>query len=125
MNNKKYLIDTNIIIDYLKDKSSAVNFLENMNIPPVLSVMTVAELYSGVKENEKDKMKEFLKAYNIINVNYDIAKQGGFYRNQYHKSHGVCLTDGIIAATAKLNNYWLATLNTKHFPMIKDIFRPY
>ena len=43
------------------------------------------------------------------------------YAQRYHsfgKSHGVGLADAIIAATSQIENADLATLNTKHYPMI-------
>ena len=125
MANEQFLIDTNIFIDYLKGDLSAVEFISNLSVSPVLSVLTVAEIYSGAKENEMPEVEEFLSAFRIINVDYEIAATGGLFRNKYFKSHGVCLADGIIAATAKLNNFKLSTLNTKHFPMLDNVIRPY
>ena len=125
MNPKQYLIDTNILIDYLKNKQESVIFLEGLSLSPVISVITVAELYAGAKKKEEKYLKQFFDSFNIIPVDFKIAKNGGLLRNQYYKSHGLCLYDGLIAATALINNFKLASLNIKHFPMIKDVERPY
>jgi hypothetical protein len=125
MANEQFLIDTNILIDYLKGDLSAVEFINNLSVPPVISVLPVAEIYSGAKENEMAEIEEFLSAFRIINVDYEIAQTGGLFRNKYFKSHGVCLADGIIAATAILNDLKLSTLNTKHFHMLDNVIRPY
>ena len=50
-----------------------------------------------------------------------IAKAGGLYKRDYGKSHGVGLADAILVATAEAENAELKTLNTKHYPMLKDL----
>lgn len=125
MTQNHYLLDTNILIDYLKNKEESVNFFNNLLIQPTISVITVAELYAGIRKNEEKQIKHFLNVFKIIPVDNKIAKQGGLYRNQYFKSHNVCLMDGLLAATAEINNLKLITHNIKHFPMINNIESPY
>lgn len=43
----------------------------------------------------------------------------------YGKNHGTGLADAAIAACARAANARLATLNTRHFPMLGDVLRPY
>ena len=50
------------------------------------------------------------------------------YSQRYHsfgKSHGLGLADAIIAATSQIENADLATLNTKHYPMIARLKSAY
>jgi len=49
----------------------------------------------------------------------------GEYRLTYIKSHNLGLADAFIAASAKINEKQLVTLNAKDFPMIEGIERPY
>ena len=120
------LIDTSILVDYLRDKKKAKVFLERQDQPLMISSITVAELYAGVREGkERVLLDEFLQAFQIIVVDLEIANQGGLYRRDYGKSHGVGLLDAIIAASANKMKAILVTLNKKHFPMLKHIKVPY
>ena len=123
---KKLLIDTDVIIDYLRDYDKAVKFLETQNCKLLISTITISELYAGVREGEeKAKLEEFLKAFEIIEVNKDIAIKGGLFRRDHEKKYGTGLTDALIAAAADDNNAILVTLNKKHYPMISKILIPY
>ena len=56
---------------------------------------------------------------------YSSAIAGRLHRRQYHKSHNISLADALIAATAEQYQAKLVTLNSKHFPMTKDVIVPY
>lgn len=123
-----WLIDTDILIDYFKNVPGAVSFLEKIieNSVCYISVITVAELYAGVREGkERELIEKFLEIFKLIFVDDTIAKKGGLYRREYGKSHGTGLADALIAASAEENNCKLVTLNQKHFPMLKNKFIPY
>lgn len=124
----KNLIDTDVLIDYLRGLPQAVKFLEKIIADDTcyISAMTVAELYVGVREGkERQMLEKFLQAFSVIPIDSNIAEQGGVYRRDYGKSHGVGLGDAIIAASAEFCGAKLATLNKKHFPMLKNIGVPY
>jgi predicted nucleic acid-binding protein len=45
---------------------------------------------------------------------------------EYRRSHqGIGLGDCLIAATADVEGLDLATLNARHFPMVKDLEAPF
>lgn len=120
------LIDTDVLIDYLRDRPVAVKYLESLLLPPAVSTITIAELFAGVREGRERKfLDEFSTTFTVVNVDKEIAKLGGLYRRDYFKSHGVGINDAIIAATAELAEYTLVTLNRKHFPMLRDVLVPY
>ncbi len=123
-----YLIDTDVLIDYLRATDKAIKFLEK-TIPTAtcyLSSITVAELYAGIREGkERHLFEKFLQAFEIVAVNTEIAKQGGLYRRDFGKEYGTGLADALIAASAHHVNAKLVTLNKKHFPMLKNILIPY
>ena len=121
-----FLIDTDVLIDYLRDETIAVSYLESLSPPLLISAISVAELYAGVREgDERFALNEFLNAFEIVPVDEDIAVAGGLYRRGYAKSHGTGLNDALIAATATLRNATLVTLNRKHFPMPLSLTVPY
>ncbi len=120
------LIDTDVLVDYLRGRSEAVNYLDNLSAPLFLSVITVAELYAGVRNGqERKQLDSFINAFGIIPLDDTIAITGGLYRRDYGKSHGTGLADALIAATAMTRQLTLVTLNKKHFPMVKTIVVPY
>jgi predicted nucleic acid-binding protein len=43
-----FLIDTDVLIDYLRDETAAVSYLESLPPPLLISAISVAELYAGV-----------------------------------------------------------------------------
>lgn len=65
--------------------------------------------------------EELLGELQIWNVTSTIAKQAGWYWQQYIKRlKNLHIIDCLLAATAKIHDLTLVTLNTRHFPM-KDI----
>ena len=120
------LIDTDVLIDYLRDYSEAVSYMEARQEHLLVSVVAVAELYAGVREGEeRARLERFLRAFEIVPLNLRLAVQGGLYRRDYSKSHNVGLADALIAATAVQRQVPLGTLNRKHFPMLQDVIVPY
>lgn len=120
------LIDTDVLIDYLRDEKKAVDYLEKVHEPLFISVITVAELYAGVKGKEEENvLTSFLRLFEMISLNSTIAELGGRFRQLYGKSHGTGLADALIAATAISCKVTLVTLNVRHFPMVNNILSPY
>jgi hypothetical protein len=123
---KNLLIDTDVLIDYLRGQPDAIQYLENLAENILISVITVAELYSGVREGKELQILElFLSTFQIIHVSKEIAIRGGLYRRNFGKSHNVGLADALIAATTEIKDATLVTLNQKHFPMISAVHVPY
>ena len=50
---KRTLLDTCVLIDYLRGKPEAILFLDHLNHFQFLSAMTVAELYADVRQGEE------------------------------------------------------------------------
>ncbi len=122
----RVLVDTDIIIDYLRDNKQAVIYIESISDLPQLSVITIAELNAGIRNTEeKNALEKFLQSFQIIPVSQDIAETGGQFRREYGKSHGTGLADALIAATALSQDAVLASLNKRHYPMIKNLLVPY
>ena len=44
------VVDTDVLIDYLRDQPQAVAFLEGTEQPLAISTITVAELHAGVRD---------------------------------------------------------------------------
>jgi len=116
------LLDTDVLIDFFRGNSNAVAFVNKYNDRIILSSIVVAELYSGVKgDSEQLALQNFVSIFRVVPVSAEIGKAGGLYKRDYGKSHGVGLADAILAATAEAENAELKTLNTKHYPMLRDL----
>jgi predicted nucleic acid-binding protein len=116
------LVDTDILIDFLRGYDKAISFVNKFSPHIILSPIVIAELYSGVKgAKELSVLDSFVSLFRIVPIDYAIAKNGGRYKLNFGKSHGVGLADAILAATADKENAELKTLNVKHYPMIKGL----
>lgn len=108
----KLLIDTDILVDYLRGREDAVHFLESRQISMFISAITLGELYAGVREGQERRiLDDFIEYFKVIPLSSIIAVQGGLFRRDFGKSHGVGLADAMIAATAQSEHATLATLN--------------
>ena len=119
---RNVLVDTDVLIDFLRGKEYARVFLSSLvdeSSVVSCSVITVAEIFAGMREHEREMTEELLNSLDILDVTYEIAEHAGRYKNTI-KSHKLELDDCLIAATAFVNNAFLATGNTRHYPM-KDI----
>ena len=124
--NDPLLIDTDVLIDYLRGRTEAVKYVESLQETLMISAITIAELYAGVREGkERTILDNFLTAFEVIELNKDIALQGGLFRRGYGKSHNTGLADALIAASAEYKKAMLVTLNKKHFPMVSKLTVPY
>ena len=113
------LVDTDVAIDFLRGSQYAKSLLAGLwvNGQVVLSVLTVYELTAGMRDTEKDSTRTFIEACVIEQVSADIAFKGGELYQKY-RAKGITLTslDCLIAATALVRGYKLATRNVKHYP---------
>lgn len=122
----KYIIDTDVLVEYLRGSDRAAEFLETLEGDLIISVISVAALFSGVKgSDEVDALDQFMLAFQIVSIDDHLAKEGGLIRQKYHPSHGVGLADALIAATSIDRGAELITFNLRHYPMVEEIRHPY
>ena len=113
------LIDTDIAIDYLRGSEEAARLLEQLwnNNMAHLSILSVYELYAGMRAIEKDATEDFINACNIEPVTMQMAKKAGdMYRHWRGKGVTITSIDCLIAATAVLKKHKIATRNKGHYP---------
>jgi predicted nucleic acid-binding protein len=61
------VVDTDVLIDYLRDQPQAVAFLEGTEQPMATSAITVAELYAGVRDGEeRQRLDAFVAAFEVL-----------------------------------------------------------
>lgn len=115
---QEIVIDTDVLINCLRGNIDALNLLKELAQTNVLScsAITVAEIYAGMKERERQKTELLLNSLSIISVDKKIAEHAGIYRRET-KSHSLELDDCLIAATCLVKKAVLVTKNIKHYPM--------
>ncbi len=120
------LIDTDILIDYLRGNSKAIPFLEQSINDLYISAVSVAELSQGVREgSERTKLAKMISAFVVLPLTEEISVTAGLYRRDFRDHLGCGLADCMIAATASEHSLPLATLNGKHFKMLENTIVPY
>jgi len=119
---KAMLVDTDVMIDYLRGHGRAVALVRKHADRIILSSVVVAELYAGVKgSREQTILDDLVSLFPVVPMTVEIARNAGLFRRDYGKSHGVGLADAILAATAQSETAELCTLNVKHYPMMKGL----
>ena len=119
---KPVLIDTDVMIDFLRGHPKAVALVKKHSSQIILSSIVTAELYAGVRGDEQlDTLDNLVSLFRVIPVSPSLARAGGLNKRDYSKAHGVGLADAIVAATCEAENAELKTLNIKHYPMIKGL----
>jgi hypothetical protein len=119
---KPFLIDTDVMIDFLRGHPKAVALVKKHSSRIILSSIVTAELYAGVRGDEElDTLDNLVSLFRVIPVSPSLARAGGLNKRDYSKTHGVGLADAIVAATCEAENAELKTLNVKHYPMLKGL----
>jgi predicted nucleic acid-binding protein len=117
------IIDTDVIIWYLKENETAKEIIEK-NIPFSISVITYMELIQGMRNKEETRI--FLRQMqkwnvDIIQIDKEISSRAMFYVQEYALSHSMMLADALIAATVVQTGGTLLTANDKHYKFIPTI----
>lgn len=122
---RRILVDTDVLVEYLRGRPRAADYLEALDAELHVSAITVAELFAGAREDEEGQLRRFLSSFAIRPVTERIAEIGGRHRSSWGPSHGTGLADALIAATASTAGCTLATFNDRHFPMLDAVEVPY
>ena len=112
------VLDTDVLIDLLRGREATRLYLQELagRSVPCCSVISVAELYAGMRPEEKASTDLLLDGLVIFPVTRDIAEVAGRFK-QRARSHRLELADCVIAATAFVEGAAVATRNIKDYPM--------
>jgi len=124
------VIDSTVLIDYLRGNDSAKNYILSAVEPFKISRVVVMELIAGSKNRQEVKKNlQFITnlELDIVEINEEISQQAGKLFENYFHQYGLGITDALIAAMAIVAGDKLVTHNVKHFKFIKelDIIKPY
>jgi predicted nucleic acid-binding protein len=119
------MLDTDVLIERLRGRLGAQEFFESLDGPPVISAITVAQIWAGVRREEESDVTALLTSCEVKDVDREIAMRGGKHRRCLKDRTGTDLFDALIGATAEFYGLHLRTWNVKHFPMLKHVSIPY
>ncbi len=125
MENRAILIDTSVLIEYLRSSDRRNTMLVRIfnKYQLCLSVISVFELYNGaVTDGKKHDVKILCEELTIIELNLETAKLASeIYLDLRKKNRIIEFRDILIGATAIHLDLMIATFNKKHFNRIENL----
>jgi tRNA(fMet)-specific endonuclease VapC len=123
-----YLIDSDVVVDWLRGKASAVTLLSDLEPDGIaISLVTYGEIYEGIYFGQNPRrtsqgFQQFLGSVDVLPLNRLIMRRYALLRGTL-RQQGMVLNDPdlLIAATAIFHNRILVTGNVRHFQRIPDL----
>ena len=123
MATKLLIVDTNIIIDYLKNKPVVLAFVNNHGKENIaLCPIVVMEIIQGVlnKSDLQSTLKK-LDGFASLELNQTIVEVAIQLQKDFLLSHHLSIPDSVVAATSLVYALELRTYNLKDFRFIPQI----
>ena len=103
--------DTNILIDWLKDRSPAIAELSRYRKHRISRIVWT-EVLAGEALERRDVIRQAIAPFEVVEIDARIAMAAADIRYRSRMK----LLDAYILATAQVNGAILITRNTKDFP---------
>jgi tRNA(fMet)-specific endonuclease VapC len=118
---KMILIDTGIFFDFFHEEERTCRELDHLGFDRLLiSSISVAEVYYGMKKKEVRKTRELVRKFNVYHVDKEVSER--FLKLMLaHIDKRIAIPDALIAAIALTLNVELFTLNRKDFNYIEGL----
>jgi predicted nucleic acid-binding protein len=116
------LVDTSVLIAFLRRDEGALTLLGNLDEPALTSEICRVEVLAALGSAEDALAAELFALVEWIPVVEAITTRAGALGRHWRRSHsGIAAADLIIAATAELTDSSVLTLNVEHFPMLDGL----
>ena len=117
-----YLLDTDVLIDWLEGQRWAKTLVWDSNLRLYCSNVSRKELLAkrGLSDSERKKIRRLLQVVRVVNVDSTIAAAASELLQKY-KRHPLRVDDALVAATAWIKRLPLLTRNRKHYEFITEI----
>ena len=122
------VVDTNVLVDYLRGIDAARRVVEPRAASDDLaaSEVTRIELLAGMRAGEEEIVARLERALVWVPVTDEGSRRAGQLAQTWRRSHGgIDPAAYAVAATARVLNAELWTKNVRHFPMFPDLEPPY
>ena len=117
----RYLLDTTVLIDFLRGRQVIVELLERLakeGHELGVCAVNIAELYSGLSPEERRKADRLIDNLRYFDIDREAAKLAGSYRYAFaRQGRPLSTADTLVAAAAVMNGAILITANVKDYPM--------
>ena len=124
----KICLDTDIIIDYLKETKETENLMKklfNKFDEIVLTTVTIYELLVGVEYlggKDRDDVETVIRNSSILLLDEIASREAAKITAELKKSgQQIGIADELIAAICKTYNTCLLTKNIGHFQRVRDL----
>lgn len=130
----RVIIDTNILIDLLRNKSNVVEFFGRMqNNTTATTDINAFELYFGAYKSRKQEKnlaaaKGLLNSLILFTTSEDAMEIAGKIMARLEEEvRSIEIRDLLIGAIAMTNGFGVATNNVEHFERIEglEVIKPY
>lgn len=121
---RQVLVDTDILIDFGRDQTDAVQTIAvlEQEYQICVSVIIAMELYAGCRsKKELKEIDEMLEDFTFYHITQAVSEKACKWMKKFRSSHGVEINDMLIAGTAQLNGLKLISKNQKHYKFLPDI----
>ena len=114
-------IDTNIVIEYLRNNAGVIETLEKYEKIYINDVV-IMELYQGARDKrELNFIKKKILHFEVLHMGQEIVSLGREILDTYTLSHNTKIMDALIASTVITYNVDLYTLNRKDFKYLEQV----
>ena len=119
------LLDTSVLVEYFRTRQKENSFfyvLSASHSSFAISVITHYEIYVGSNQDQDMFWKQLLASLTLVPFTKEIADEAVLIRKELlKKNKNTGFSDIAIAATARVNNFEIATLNKKDFKIIENL----
>ncbi|MBM3333603.1 type II toxin-antitoxin system VapC family toxin [Candidatus Sumerlaeota bacterium] len=124
------LLDTNVMIDFLRGHPSAIRFLSEREHTDRLlcSIVSVFELHQGCRNaDEQARLDRFLASFTVVPIEHDDSLTALEWFRRWRLSHGIAMLDCLIGAAAYRLRIAFFTRDQDHFSLFPglDLRAPY
>ena len=123
------LLDTDVVIDILRNHPPAVNWLQGLGSAPLgIPGLVLMELLQGCQnKGEQQRVEQYCQGRPLHWSTEADCQRALQDFAAYHLSNNLGLLDALIAHTAVGLNEPLATFNVKHYGVVKGLttIQPY
>jgi predicted nucleic acid-binding protein len=118
-----YLLDTDILIDWLKGMTWAKDLIWSGEHRLYCSSVARKELLGklGLKDSERQRILYLLRHLRVLNVDSVIAAAASELLQKYADTYPLDVNDALVAATAWVKHLPLLTRNRKHYDFIEEV----
>lgn len=118
-----YIIDSDILIDYLRLQEKAISFLDGLDRKNRrIAHISMFELLKGCgNKTQEAQINRFIRNFTVIDMDSKIVKKALEIYRVKRWTIGLGIADSFIAATSILGKYELITRNIKHYQTIPSL----